>query len=87
MEQILLAERHATARAVPRLALFTLITSASYLVMIAAQMGHVVAPAGEISAFICLVFTCLIIGSSLSLLDQVRYADKYRAENARGQRL
>lgn len=87
MEAILLAERRTIARALPQMTFFAIVTALAYTCLIAERFGYASEVLRLPAALIALVGASLIVNTALHILDQVRYAEKYRLENARGGRL
>lgn len=83
MNQPLTIERHATARALPRLICFLVITAVAYFTLVAGEFGIGSERLSMVSAVIALTFAALIVNTAIGMLDIVRYADLHRAERKR----
>lgn len=83
MNQPLTIERRATARVLPRLICFLVITAVAYTMLIAGEFGFGTERLRMISAVIALVFAALIVNTAVGMLDIARYADIHRAERKR----
>lgn len=82
MNPVLNAERQAVARALPRLIFFTIVTAIAYFTLVATELGYGTEQLRLASTIIALIFASLIVNTAFCLFDVVRYAERYREENA-----
>ena len=83
MNQPLTIERRATARSLPKLMCFLVITAVAYTMLIAGEFGIGSERLKMISAVIALIFAALVVNTAIRMLDIARYADIHRAERKR----
>lgn len=82
MNPVLNTERQAVARALPRLTFFTIVTALAYFSLVATELCYGTEQLRLASTIIALVSASLIVNTAVSLFDVVRYAERYRRENA-----
>ena len=82
MNPVLNTECQAVARALPRLIFFTIVTAIAYFALVVTELGYGTEQLRLASTIIALVSASLIVNTVVCLFDVVRYAERYREENA-----